>query len=78
MPKKLTKTRAELEILLMAELHKDPACDSVDAVTITGTVGRLWNVAVESDGPHIRPVCRLKIWEITERLCGQYDLAQGA
>jgi hypothetical protein len=77
MPKKLTKTRAELEILLMAELRKDPVCGSVDAIAITGRVGRLWDVAVESDGPHIRPDCRLKIWEITERLCGQYDLAQG-
>ena len=78
MPQKLTKTRAELEILLMAELRKDPVYCSVDAIAITSRVGRLWKVAVERDGPHIRPDCRLKIWEITERLTGQYDLAQGA
>jgi hypothetical protein len=78
MPKKLTKTRAELETLLMAELRKDPVCGSVDGIAITGRLGRLWNVAVERDGPHIRHDCRLRIWEITERLCGQYDLAQGA
>jgi hypothetical protein len=78
MPQKLTKTRAELEILLMAELRKDRVYCSVDAIAITSRVGRLWKVAVERDGPHIRPDCRLKIWEITERLTGQYDLAQGA
>ena len=77
MPQKLTKTRAELEILLMAELRKDLVCRSVDAIAITGRVGRVWNVAVARDGPHIRPDCRHKIWEITESLCGQYDLAQG-
>jgi hypothetical protein len=76
MPHKLTKTRAELETLLMAELRKDPVCRSVEAIAITGRVGRLWNIAVERDGPHIRPDCRHRIWEITERLYGQYDLAQ--
>jgi hypothetical protein len=74
---KQSKTRAELEILLMTELRKNPVCSSVDAVTITHGVGRLWNVAVEADGHRIRPDCRQKIWEITERLCSQYDLAQG-
>jgi hypothetical protein len=36
MPQKLTKTRAELETLLMAELRKDPVCSSVEAIAITG------------------------------------------
>ena len=77
MTQKSTKTRAELEILLMAELRKDPACSSVDAIAITDRIGRLWNVAVERDGPRISPDCRHRIWEITERLCSKYDLAQG-
>jgi len=77
MSQKQTKTRAELEILLMAELRKNPVCSGVDAIAITHGVGRLWNVAVEPDGHRIQPDCRHKIWEITERLCSQYDLAQG-
>jgi hypothetical protein len=74
---KTEKTRAELEALLMAELRKDPACSSIDAIAITGTVGRLWNVAVARDGPRIQPECRLKIWKLTEKLCSQYDLVPG-
>ena len=74
---KQTKTHAELEILLMAELRKNPVCRGVDAIAITQGVGRLWSVAVESDDHRIQPDCRHKIWEITERLCSQYDLAQG-
>ena len=77
MSHKPTKTRAELEILFMTELRKDPVCRSVEAIAITGRVGRLWNVAVERDGPRIRPDCRHRIWEITERLCSKYELAQG-
>jgi hypothetical protein len=77
MPQKLTKTRAELESLLIAELRTCPECSNVDAVAITRPVGRLWGVAVMRDGPHIRPECRKKIWEITERLCSKYELAQG-
>jgi hypothetical protein len=77
MPQKPTKTRKELETLLMAELRKDPECSSVDAIAIMGRVGRLWNVAVERDGPRIPSDCRHRISEITERLCGKYDLAQG-
>ena len=46
MSHKPTKTRAELEILFMTELRKDPVCRSVEAISITGRVGRLWNVAV--------------------------------
>ena len=76
MPQKLTKTRAELESLLMTELRKYPECSNVDAVAITRPVGRPWDVAVIRDGPHIRTECRKKIWEITERLCNKYDLAQ--
>jgi hypothetical protein len=75
MPQKPKKTRAQLEILLMAELRTCPECSNVDAVAITRQVGRLWGVAVTRDGPLIRPECRKKIWEITERLCNQYDLA---
>ena len=75
MPQKLTKTHAELEILLMAELRMHPECSNVDAVAITRPVGRPWDVAVIRDGPHIRTECRKKIWEITERLCNEYDLA---
>lgn len=76
MPQKPTKTHAELEILLMAELRAYPECSNVDAVAITRPVGRLWGVAVMPDGPLVRPECRKKIWEITERLCNKYDLAQ--
>jgi len=76
MSQKPMKTHAELEILLMAELRTCPECSNVDAVAITKPVGRLWGVAVMRDGPHIRPECRKKIWEITERLCNKYDLAQ--
>jgi hypothetical protein len=76
MPQKPTKTHAELEILLMAELRKYPECSNVDAVAITRPVGRLWGVAVMPDGPLVRPECRKKIWEVTERLCNKYDLAQ--
>ena len=42
---KQTKTRAELELLLMTELRKNPVCSGVDAIAITHGVGRLWNVA---------------------------------
>jgi hypothetical protein len=76
MPQKLTKTRSELESLLMTALRKYPECSNVDAVAITRPVGRPWDVAVIRDGPHIRTECRKKIWEITERLCNKYDLAQ--
>ena len=51
MPQKLTKTHAELEILLMAELRMYPECSNVDAVAITRPVGRPWDVAVIRDGP---------------------------
>jgi hypothetical protein len=76
MSQKLTKTSAELESLIMDDLRRYPECSNVDAVAITRPVGRPWDVAVIRDGPHIRTECRKKIWEITERLCNEYDLAQ--
>jgi hypothetical protein len=76
MMRKLTKTRAELEGLFMTEVRKDAACRAVGAVAISHGVGRLWHVALERDGLHIQPECRLKIWEITETLRSQFDLAR--
>ena len=76
MPKKPTKTRAELEGLFMTELRKDPACRAVGAIAISHGVGRLWHVAVERDGSRIQPGCRHRIWEITEKLCNRFDLAR--
>lgn len=78
MPKKLTKTRAELEGLFMIELHKDPACRAIGAIAISHGVGRLWHVAVERDGSRIQPGCRHRIWEITETLCSKFDLARAS
>jgi hypothetical protein len=76
MPKKLTKTRAELEGLFMTEVRKDPACRAVDAIAVSQGVGSLWHVTLQRDGLHIRPECRLKIWKITETLRSQFDLAR--
>jgi hypothetical protein len=78
MPKKLTKTRAELEGLFMIELHKDEACRAIGAIAISHGFGRLWHVAVERDGSRIQPGCRHRIWEITETLCSKFDLARAS
>jgi hypothetical protein len=75
MPQKLTKTRAELEVLFMTELRKDPACRAVGEIAISHGVGRLWHVAVGRDNSRIRPEWRHRIWEITEDLCSRFDLA---
>ena len=71
---KESKTRAELEALLMDELKKHPECSNVEGMAITRPVGRPWDVAVLRDGPGIRVECRQKIYEITNRLVAQYDL----
>jgi hypothetical protein len=78
MPRKPTKTRAELEVLFMTELRKHPACRVVGAIAISPGVGRLWHVALERDGSCIQPECRHRIWEITETLCSQFDLARAS
>jgi len=75
MPEKLTKTHAELEVLFMTELRKDPAWRDVGEIAISRGLGRLWFVVVGRDDSRIRPEWRHRIWEITEDLCSRFDLA---
>lgn len=71
---KPTKTRAELEAMLMEELRQFPECSNVEAVAITRPLGRPWDIAIIRDGPHMKPECRARAREIADRLCEQYDL----
>lgn len=76
MAQKEAKTRAELEALIMAEVRQHPECDNVEGVAITRPLGRPWDIAVLRDGPGIKTECRRKLYEISTRLCNQYDLAK--
>jgi hypothetical protein len=51
MPHKETKTREELEALIMAELRQHPECKNVEGVAITRPLGRPWDIDVLRDGP---------------------------
>jgi hypothetical protein len=72
---KRSKTREELEAMVMIEARRYPDCAKVEAVAVTRPLGRPWDIAVVPDGPQISVPCHLRIHGIVQRLCAEYDLA---
>jgi hypothetical protein len=74
MAQRVSKTAAELESMIMAELREHPECDSAGVVVIR-RMGLSWDAALVGDGPRLNIECNQKLAEITNRLRQQFDLA---
>jgi hypothetical protein len=72
---KATKTRAELEALLMAEVRRHPECGQVGAAFITRPTAQNWNFGLLRNGPAIPVECERKVGDYARQLQAQYDLA---
>jgi hypothetical protein len=75
MSQKPTKSAAELESMIMAELREHPECESAGVAIITPT-GVAWDAALVGDVPRLNIQCQAKLTEITNRLRQEFDLAE--
>jgi hypothetical protein len=73
MTKKESKTREELEALIMHEIRLHPECENVESVLVM-QMGSAWDVQTQGSGASL--ICREKVGEISTRLANLYDLAQ--
>lgn len=71
---KATKTRLELEALILEELQEDPQCSDINAIVINRPTKAGWSATAVGDGAQTRPNCRQKISVIAAKLSQQYDL----
>ena len=71
---KETKTRLELEALILGELQDDPQCSDINAIVINRPTKIGWSALAVGDGAQTRPNCRQKISVIASKLAQQYDL----
>lgn len=71
---KETKTRLELEALILGELQDDPQCSDINAVVINRPTKMGWSATAVGDGAQTRPNCRQKISVIATKLAHRYDL----
>jgi hypothetical protein len=71
---KETKTRLELEALIIKELQDDPQCSDINAIVINRPTKIGWSATAVGDGAQTRPNCRQKISVIASKLAQQYDL----
>jgi len=69
---KPTKSRGELEALIMAEIRKFPECNNVVSVAITRPTDSTWDAAFVAEGNVA--VCA-KAFEIARVLSSRWDLA---
>jgi hypothetical protein len=76
MSQKPTKTSAELESMIMAELRKYPECESAAVAVIGPTSIEVWNAVLIREAPQINDECEARLAEITNRLRQEFDLAQ--
>jgi hypothetical protein len=74
MSQKSTKSAAELESMIMAELREHPECESAGVAIIKPT-GVAWDAVLIREGPQINVECEAKLAEITSRLRQEFDLA---
>ena len=70
---KETKTRLELEALILGELQDDPQCSDINAVVINRPT-KMRSATAVGDGAQTRPNCRQKISVIATKLAHRYDL----
>ena len=71
---KETKTRLELEALILKDLQDDPQCSDINAIVINRPTKIGWSATAAGDGAQTRPNCRQKISVIASKLAQQYDL----
>jgi hypothetical protein len=73
---KSAKTAAELESMIMAEMHEYPECESAAVAVIGPTSVDPWDTVLIREGAQIAAECKARLAEITTRLRQQFDLAQ--
>jgi hypothetical protein len=76
MAQKPTKSAAELESMIMAELREYPECESAAVAVIGPTSIEAWNAVLVREGPQIIDECEARLAEITKRLREEFDLAE--
>jgi hypothetical protein len=69
---KSTKTAAELESIITAELHEYSDCDGAGVVVIR-PMGLSWDAALVGDGPRLHE-CNRRLAQIATRLRREFDL----
>ena len=77
---KIKKSAAELEMMILSELHAHPKCAGVSMVTIRWArpedrVDGNWKIGHVNYGTSLREDCIRPIAQIEERLHRQFDLA---
>jgi hypothetical protein len=75
MSQKSTKSAAELESMIMAELREHPECDSA-GVEVTRPTGVAWGAVLIREVPQINDACEARLAEITSRLRQEFDLSE--
>jgi hypothetical protein len=73
MSKKLIKSAAELESMIMAELREHPECDSAGVVVVK-RMGPSWDAVLLSGSAQPNVECESKLAEINRRLRNEYEL----
>ena len=72
---KETKTREELEALIMTELGKHPDCGGVEVVINPPAANLPWSTSVSGSGPQINHKCRKVIQAVADQLYSKFDMA---
>ena len=76
MRERTSKTAAELESMITAELRQHPECESA-AVTVVGPTSiEPWNAVLVREQPQTNDECEERLAEITRRLREEFDLAK--
>jgi hypothetical protein len=75
MSQKSAKSAAELESMIMAELHEHPECESAGVAVIRPS-GVAWDAVLIREGPQISDPCESRLAEITSRLRQEFDLSE--
>ena len=73
MPETSSKTPAELESMIMAELREYPECEAV-GVVIMGPAGPDWDAGLKGE-KRLNVECRIRLKEIIKKLRREFDLA---
>ena len=76
MSQKSSKTAAELESMIMAEMREHIECESAAVAVIGPTSVDPWNTVLIREGAQIADECEARLAEITSRLRTQFDLAK--
>ena len=76
MSQKPTKTAAELESMIMAELREYPECESAAVAVVGPTSIEPWNAVLVREQPQTIDECEERLVGITKRLREEFDLAK--